>query len=104
MANQQLDLELQLASREGAKLDSQKENDMVIDWDGDDDPLNPYNWPAWKTNTNTAFLACLNFVIPLASCELKSVDTTFQHKQADKILHSNLRSGHPSDHGRVRND
>ncbi|KAL1851999.1 hypothetical protein Daus18300_012354 [Diaporthe australafricana] len=42
-------------------------NEIVVGWDGDDDPENPYNWPAWKTNANAAFLAMLNFVTPLAS-------------------------------------
>ncbi|CAN8101262.1 unnamed protein product [Discula destructiva] len=39
----------------------------VVGWDGDDDPANPYNWPAWRTNLYAGLLSFLAFLIPLAS-------------------------------------
>jgi len=45
---------------------------IVIGWDGDDDPENPYNWPAWRTNSYAGLLSFLAFLIPLASCGYQS--------------------------------
>ncbi|KAK6063374.1 transporter [Seiridium cupressi] len=39
----------------------------IIGWDGDNDPENPYNWPAWRTNSYAGLLSFLAFLIPLAS-------------------------------------
>ncbi|KXJ93647.1 major facilitator superfamily domain-containing protein [Microdochium bolleyi] len=40
---------------------------VLIDWDGPDDPENPYNWPSWKKMTNCGLVSALTFVMPLAS-------------------------------------
>lgn len=42
---------------------------IVAQWDGEDDPANPHNWPAWTINSNAALIAFLSFLMPLASCE-----------------------------------
>ncbi|KAJ9610534.1 hypothetical protein H2200_005311 [Cladophialophora chaetospira] len=42
-------------------------NDFVVDWDGDDDPENPLNWPSRRKAINVALLSSLTFVTPLAS-------------------------------------
>lgn len=39
----------------------------IVDWDGDDDPENPYNWPSWRKVVNCAIISFLTFVTPLAS-------------------------------------
>ncbi|KAK3718324.1 hypothetical protein LTR37_005137 [Vermiconidia calcicola] len=39
----------------------------VVDWDGPDDPQNPYNWPASKKWSNIAILSFLTLLTPLAS-------------------------------------
>ncbi|KIW92148.1 uncharacterized protein Z519_07132 [Cladophialophora bantiana CBS 173.52] len=41
--------------------------DLIVDWDGDDDPANPMNWPSRRKAINIALLSCLTFVTPLAS-------------------------------------
>ncbi|KAI1779150.1 major facilitator superfamily domain-containing protein [Hypoxylon cercidicola] len=54
--------------------DAEKDSDApeqyeshIVWWDGESDPANPYNWPAWKTNMNAVCLTFLNFITPLAS-------------------------------------
>ncbi|KUI53794.1 hypothetical protein VP1G_01139 [Cytospora mali] len=42
-------------------------NTSTFGWDGDDDPENPYNWPLWRINVNSALLALLAFLIPFSS-------------------------------------
>ncbi|KAK5248957.1 hypothetical protein LTR40_011684, partial [Exophiala xenobiotica] len=37
-------------------------DDFVVDWDGDDDPANPLNWPSKLKGINIACLSCLTFV------------------------------------------
>ncbi|OTB03636.1 hypothetical protein M426DRAFT_262955 [Hypoxylon sp. CI-4A] len=49
------------------QLSQQSDPNDIVSWDGDDDPENPYNWPAWRTNTYAALLSLLAFLIPLAS-------------------------------------
>lgn len=44
------------------------EHDNVVWWEGDNDPSNPFNWPAWVINVNCGLLTFLNFITPLASC------------------------------------
>lgn len=44
----------------------------MIWWEGDDDPENPYNWPAWRTRTTAVVLTAMAFLIPLASCKTLS--------------------------------
>lgn len=39
----------------------------IVDWEGPDDPANPYNWPAKKKWANIAILSLLTLLIPLAS-------------------------------------
>ncbi|ETI26009.1 hypothetical protein G647_02786 [Cladophialophora carrionii CBS 160.54] len=41
--------------------------DFIVDWDGDNDPENPLNWPSRRKAANIALLSCLTFVMPLAS-------------------------------------
>lgn len=33
----------------------QQPNDNIVDWDGQDDPENPRNWPTWKRMTQVVF-------------------------------------------------
>ncbi|KAI1766321.1 major facilitator superfamily domain-containing protein [Hypoxylon sp. FL1150] len=56
-------------SRDAEKgTETPKQNDSnVVGFDGDDDPTNPYNWPAWKTYTNSLLLIFVTFVTPLVS-------------------------------------
>ncbi|KAI1081158.1 MFS general substrate transporter [Whalleya microplaca] len=49
------------------RLSQRRNSDAIVSWDGNDDPENPYNWPAWRTNTYAALLSLLAFLIPLAS-------------------------------------
>jgi hypothetical protein len=37
-------------------------DDSVVDWDSDDDPANPLNWPSKLKGINIACLSCLTFV------------------------------------------
>lgn len=39
----------------------------IVDWEGPEDPENPYNWPAKKKWANIAILSLLTLLIPLAS-------------------------------------
>lgn len=39
----------------------------LVDWDGPEDPANPYNWPAKKKWANIAILSLLTLLVPLAS-------------------------------------
>lgn len=43
----------------------------IVDWDGDDDTQNPYNWPTWLKVLNCGMISMLTFVTPLASCKKK---------------------------------
>ena len=45
----------------------QEEDANVVSWDGDDDVQNPLNWAAAKKWSNTAVIAALTFITPLAS-------------------------------------
>ncbi|KAH7037040.1 major facilitator superfamily domain-containing protein [Microdochium trichocladiopsis] len=40
---------------------------FLVDWDGPDDPQNPFNWPTWVKATNCGLVSALTFVTPLAS-------------------------------------
>jgi hypothetical protein len=42
-------------------------DENTIWWDGDDDPENPYNWPAWRKVLNCVLVSSLAFITPLAS-------------------------------------
>lgn len=42
---------------------------FIVGWDGEKDPENPFNWPAWRVNLNASLLIFLAFLIPLASCK-----------------------------------
>ncbi|KAL0943844.1 uncharacterized protein CTRU02_201731 [Colletotrichum truncatum] len=39
----------------------------IVDWDGDNDPDHPYNWPAWHTGLNCGLINVANFICPLGS-------------------------------------
>lgn len=53
----------------GASQDDQLEDNdpNVVWWDGDSDPANPYNWPAWIKVVNCSVVAFLTFLTPLGS-------------------------------------
>lgn len=38
----------QRASEADQKATEQETKDIVVDWEGSDDPQNPRNWPTWK--------------------------------------------------------
>lgn len=44
------------------------EDENVVWWDGDDDPDNPYNWPAWRKAMTCSLISAMTFVTPFASC------------------------------------
>lgn len=52
---------------EAANDSSDDEN--VVDWDGDDDPKNPFNWPTWRKVLNCFLVSALSFMTPLGSCK-----------------------------------
>lgn len=54
------------ATETGAETDEPKDPN-IVDWEGPDDPKNPYNWPAKKKWANIAILSLLTLLIPLAS-------------------------------------
>ncbi|RSM03283.1 hypothetical protein CDV31_010559 [Fusarium ambrosium] len=63
------DSPLQVTSEDEATLnalDADPDSNIVW-WDGDDDPENPYNWPAWQKYLNCGLLSVLTFITPLAS-------------------------------------
>ena len=37
-------------------------DNFIVDWDGEEDPENPLNWPPRKKAVNIALLSCLTFV------------------------------------------
>ncbi|UKZ49254.1 hypothetical protein TrVGV298_003499 [Trichoderma virens] len=43
------------------------DDENIVWWDGDDDPHNPYNWPAWRKVLNSVLVSSLSFITPLAS-------------------------------------
>lgn len=45
-------------------------------WNGDKDPDNPYNWPLWRVNLNTALLALLAFLSPFSSAVMAPATAT----------------------------
>ncbi|KAJ4328426.1 hypothetical protein N0V84_001110 [Fusarium piperis] len=47
--------------------DSDESESDIVWWDGDKDPQNPYNFPAWRKVLNCALVSSLTFVTPLAS-------------------------------------
>lgn len=47
--------------------DKEPRDPNIVDWDGPEDPDNPYNWPAKKKWANIAILSLLTLLIPLAS-------------------------------------
>ncbi|SPO02059.1 related to multidrug resistant protein [Cephalotrichum gorgonifer] len=53
------------AAAAGAEGEVADEN--IVQWDGPDDPQNPYNWPRWKKVTTCALVSSFTFVTPLAS-------------------------------------
>lgn len=59
------------AAPDGAATASEDEDEtddsLVVWWDGDGDPQNPYNWPAWRKGLNCGLVSCLAFLTPLAS-------------------------------------
>ncbi|KAH6609038.1 hypothetical protein Trco_002384 [Trichoderma cornu-damae] len=42
-------------------------DENTVWWDGDNDPENPYNWPAWLKVLNCVLISALTFITPLAS-------------------------------------
>lgn len=48
-----------------------------IGWNGDDDPENPFNWPAARINIYAGLLSLLTLLTPLASCE---------HRDAPRLI------------------
>jgi hypothetical protein len=49
-------------SDEADEVIVQSNDPFVVDWDGDDDPANPLNWPSRKKGLNILLLSCLTFV------------------------------------------
>ncbi|KAI1734863.1 major facilitator superfamily domain-containing protein [Xylaria scruposa] len=43
------------------------EDNIVVGWDGDDDPEHPYNAPRWRIYVNAILLSILGFLVPLSS-------------------------------------
>ncbi|KAI8683389.1 MFS domain-containing protein [Fusarium keratoplasticum] len=63
------DSPLQVKSEDEATLnagDAEPDSNIVW-WDGEDDPENPYNWPAWQKYLNCGLISALTFITPLAS-------------------------------------
>ena len=44
------------------KKEDQAEDPNAVDWDGPDDPKNPMNWPAWKTNAQIFLVSAITFI------------------------------------------
>ncbi|KAI1314097.1 major facilitator superfamily domain-containing protein [Xylaria venustula] len=42
-------------------------NDIIVTWDGDDDPENPMNWPPRKTWWHVTLVSLLTFMVPLGA-------------------------------------
>lgn len=60
-----IDVEKPQGQPEGVPI--QDEN--IVDWDGDNDPKNPYNWPTWLKVINCILVSFLCFLAPLGSCK-----------------------------------
>ncbi|RFU27478.1 hypothetical protein B7463_g8861, partial [Scytalidium lignicola] len=43
------------------------DQNYVVDWDGEDDPANPLNWPSKRKVLSLAFISLFTFITPLAS-------------------------------------
>lgn len=41
--------------------------DFEVDWDGDDDPMNPLNWPFWYKGLTVAFMSWSTWVVVVYS-------------------------------------
>lgn len=50
-----------------AHTSSQARDNLLVSWDDDDDPSNPYNWPTWRKAVNGSLLSLLALITPLAS-------------------------------------
>lgn len=51
---------------------------IIVGWDGEHDPENPFNWPAWRVNLNASLLIFLAFLIPLASCKQRCLPAMYR--------------------------
>ncbi|KXJ87970.1 major facilitator superfamily domain-containing protein [Microdochium bolleyi] len=49
------------------EADASEDESLVVWWDGDDDPQNPYNWPLWQKVVNCSLMSIMTFVTPLGS-------------------------------------
>lgn len=75
----QTDDELTLTENRGPDLSYRGHSDPnLVDWDGQDDPECPYNWPRWRIMTNASILSVMTFLVPLTSCELEQPNSITQ--------------------------
>lgn len=75
----QTDDELTLTENGGPDLPYQGYSNLnLVDWDGQDDPECPYNWPRWRIMTNASILSVMTFLVPLTSCELEQPSPIMQ--------------------------
>lgn len=60
------DVEKGMAEATAEEADAPRDSN-IVDWEGPDDPQNPYNWPAKKKWANIGILSLLTLLVPLAS-------------------------------------
>ena len=70
-------------------------DDFVVDWDSDDDPANPLNWPSKRKGINIALLSCLTFVTYVLFDDLVVAPADF----SEPPCFFDVRAGHPSGDG-----
>ena len=61
------DRDLEKAQQTTTDEAEEQQDPNVVDWDGPEDPQNPYNWSAAKKWRNIAMLSFLTLLTPLAS-------------------------------------
>lgn len=55
------------ATKQETKLSQEERDPNVVDYDGDNDQENPYNWTKTRKWINGGFLSALTFITPLGS-------------------------------------
>lgn len=63
----ELDVESEKQDAEKGDALAGVDSKYIVDWDGDNDPANPLNWPQRKKWTSMGIVSAITFITPLAS-------------------------------------
>ncbi|KAI9170817.1 Efflux pump rdc3 [Paramyrothecium foliicola] len=60
-------MKLDAPSGSSALAENDRHEPIIVNWEGDDDPANPLNWPTRTKVINTTLISLMAFLTPLAS-------------------------------------